>query len=349
MRAVFGFVLSGAALLLAACGGGGEEDGAGVQDAGEVNVYSGRHYDSDIALFDAFTEETGVAVNVIEAGGDALIERLAQEGETSPADLFITADAGILWRADQRGLLRGLDNAELEARVPAQFRHPEGKWFGLAKRARVIVYNREEGLPEGLADYADLADPAYEGMICVRSSSNIYNQSLLAAIIAHNGEDAAEAWARGVAGNFARRPQGNDTAQIEAVAAGLCRVAIVNSYYVARFIGTDDAEKAAIGDRIGVLHPDQDGFGTHVNISGAGVAVHAPNAENAQKLIEYLLRDDVQTGFALGNNEYPIVVGAAPAGPIASLGEFREDDLAVAALGENQPLAVQIFDRVGWP
>lgn len=352
MRAIGGFLGAAAALTLAACAGETTDEGnapAGEQAAGEVNVYSGRHYDSDIALFDAFTAETGVKVNVIEAGGDALIERIVQEGEASPADLFITADAGILWRADQRGVFRATDNDDLDARVPAQFRHPEGKWFGLAKRARVIVYNREQGLPEGLATYADLADPAYDDMICVRSSSNIYNQSLLAAIIAHQGEEAAEAWARGVVDNFARRPQGNDTAQIEAVAAGLCRLAIANSYYVARFINVEDAEKAAIGAAIGVMHPDQDGAGTHVNISGAGIMAHAPNPENAERLLAFLLRDETQSAFALGNNEYPIVAGVAPSGPIAELGAFREDDLAVTALGENQPLAVRVFDRVGWP
>lgn len=352
MRAITGFLGAAAALMLTACGGAGENADAGAsggENAGEVNVYSGRHYDSDIALFDAFTEETGVTVNVIEAGGDALIERIVQEGEGSPADLFITADAGILWRADQRRVFRATQNADLEAQVPARFRHPEGKWFGLAKRARVIVYNREAGLPDGLETYLDLADPAYDDMICVRSSSNIYNQSLLASIIAHHGEEAAQAWAEGVVENFARRPQGNDTAQIEAVAAGLCRVAIVNSYYVARFINTDDAEKAAIGAAIGVLHPDQDGVGTHVNISGAGVMTHAPNPENAERLLAFLLRADSQSAFALGNNEYPIVAGVDPVGPIAELGAFREDDLAVTALGERQPEAVRVFDRAGWP
>lgn len=350
MRAMEKIFAGGVFLLLAACGGSVETQGdaAGVQDAGEVNVYSGRHYDSDIVLFDAFTEETGIKVNVIEAGGDALIERITQEGEASPADMFITADAGILWRADQRGVFRATQNADLETRVPAQFRHPEGKWFGLAKRARIVIYNKEQGLPEGLERYADLADPAYDDMICVRSSSNIYNQSLLASIIAHEGEAKAEAWARGVVDNFARRPQGNDSAQIEAVAAGLCRVGIVNSYYVARYLNPEDKEKVVIGEKIGVLHPDQDGFGTHVNISGAGVTAHAPNAENAERLLSFLLRDDTQTAFALGNNEYPIISGVEVDGPIAVLGSFREDDLPVTALGENQPLAVQIFDRADW-
>jgi len=342
------------ALTAAACGETTTEadasaDDAPSQEAGEVNVYSGRHYDSDIVLFDTFTEETGIKVNVIEAGGDALIERIVREGDTSPADLFITADAGILWRGEQRGIFRSNDNEALKARVPAQFRHPQGKWYGLSKRARIIIYNREMGLPQGFSSYDDLADPANAGTICVRSSSNIYNQSLLASIIAHEGEAAAEDWARGVVANFARKPQGNDTSQIEAVAAGLCRLGIVNSYYVARFIGSDDADKAAIGDKLAVLFPDQSGRGTHINISGAGILTHAPNAANAEKLLEFLLRDESQQAFAIGNNEYPVVASVAPSGPVAALGAFRADDLPVAALGANQHTAVQIFDRVGWP
>lgn len=339
------------ALLLAACGGEqtGEMQAPKAAIAGDVNVYSGRHYESDNAIYDAFTAETGIRVNIIEAGGDALIERIAQEAEASPADVFITADAGILWRADQRGVFREIGNEALEERVPAQFRHREGKWFGLSKRARIIIYNKEMGLPEGLDSYADLADGAYKGMICARSSSNIYNQSLLASIIAHEGADRAEAWAAGVVANFARSPQGNDTTQIEAVAAGLCRLGIVNSYYTARFKGASDPDAAAIGEKFELLFPDQAGNGTHVNISGAGVAKYAPNPENAGRLLEFLLRDETQKAFASGNNEYPVVPGVSAEGPIAAYAEFRADDLPVAALGENQAEAVRIFDRVGWP
>lgn len=347
--------VSAAALALAACGGETAPDTSAATasepqaEAGEVNVYSGRHYESDLVLFDQFTEETGIKVNYIEAGGDALIERIAQEGDASPADIFITADAGILWRADQRDLFREIDSAALEERVPAHYRHPDGKWFGLSRRARIIIYNVEAGLPEGLDSYADLADPAYKGMICVRSSSNIYNQSLLASIIAHEGAERAEEWAAGVAANFARSPQGNDTSQIEAVAAGLCRLAIVNSYYTARFKGSTDPDAAAIGEKFELLFPDQDGRGTHVNISGAGVTKYAPNPENAVRLLEFLLRDETQAAFASGNNEYPVVPGVAPEGPIAAYADFKADELPVAAFGENQAEAVRIFDRVGWP
>lgn len=326
-------------------------DGAGDKavQASEVNVYSGRHYDSDLAIYEKFTAETGIKVNYIEAGGDELIERIAREGASSPADIFITADAGVLWRAEERGLFRPIADAAVLARTPAQYRQPDGLWIGLARRVRVIVYNREAGLPEGLETYQDMARPSYRGMVCARSSSNIYNQSLLAALIANDGVDAAEAWARGVVANFARRPEGNDSSQIEAVAAGLCRMAMVNSYYVARYLNPDDPARAAIGEKIGVLFPNQSTTGAHVNISGAGVVVNAPNAANAEKLIAYLLQDEVQGAFARGNNEYPVVEGVAASGPIVSLGAFRADTLEVAAYGRNQAEAVRIFDRVGWP
>ena len=334
-------------LAISACGsesGDVDQDGAVAPGAnGVVNIYSGRHYDADIAIYDAFTKETGIEVNLIEAGGDALIERLAREKDASPADVFITADAGVLWRAETRGVLASIDDETLNARVPEQFRHPEGQWFGLARRARIIIYNTDMGLPEGLATYEDLADPAYRGMICIRSSSNVYNQSLLASLIAHHGEEAAEDWARGVVANFARKPQGNDTSQIEAVAAGLCRVAIVNSYYVARFVDTE------IGEKVGVFFPNQDERGAHVNISGAGVSANAPHRDNAIALLRYLLEDETQAAFARANNEYPVVASVAPSGPIATFGSFKADDLPVAELGRNQRQAVEIFDRVGWP
>ncbi len=339
--------------LAAACGqktlaGGSAAPSPAPGARGEVNIYSGRHYDTDLAIFDAFTAETGIKVNLIEAAGDGLIERLALEGASSPADLFITADAGMLWRAKSRGVLRPIADGAVLARAPAQFRDPAGEWVGVSKRARVIIYNKDRGAPEGLATYEGLADPSLHGTICVRSSTNVYNQSLLAAIIARHGRAAALTWAKGVVANFARAPEGNDTAQIEAVAAGRCRLAIVNSYYIARYVGSGDAAKAAIGAKVGVLFPDQETTGTHVNISGAGVTRHAPNAANAEKLLAYLLREDVQAQFALGNNEYPVVGGVPAKGPVAGLGAFREDDLPMAALGENQTEAVKIFDEAGW-
>ena len=324
-----------------------------IANSGAVNLYSARHYDNDLVLFEQFTQETGIKVNLIEGKGDALIERIANEGAASPADLFITADAGILWRAQSRDLFQPIDDQALLSGVPASFRHPEGLWIGLSKRARIIVYDKSAGLPAGLTSYEDLANPDYKNMICVRSSSNIYNQSLLASLIAHLGSNAAEQWAKGVVANFARNPQGNDTAQIKAVAAGQCRLGIVNSYYVARFVGPLEGEAKLIGDNIGVLFPNQgtddaSDRGTHVNISGAGIAKNAPNKKNAIKLLEFLLRANIQPSFAGGNNEYPVRDGVSASGPVTLLGQFKEDDLPVAVLGENQREAVEIFDRAGW-
>lgn len=340
-----------AASGLPGCGGADgkrAEDSQAPQIVGEVNVYSGRHYDSDLAIYDAFTRKTGIKVNIIEAGGDELIERLAREADASPADVFITADAGMLWRAKQRGIFRSIENAEILARAPAHFRDADNDWVGLSKRARIIIYNRAKGLPAGLATYEDLMKPEFHGEICVRSSTNVYNQSLLASMIEHDGEAKAEEWVRGVVANLARKPEGNDTTQIEAVAAGECEISIVNSYYLARYVGASDRKMRMIGGKVGYLFPNQQTTGTHVNVSGAGVARHAPNAENAEKLIAYLLSDEAQQAFAAGNNEYPVVDGVAPTGPVAEFGAFRADDLEMIALGEHQTQAVKIFDKAGW-
>ncbi|QFT78613.1 Fe(3+) ABC transporter substrate-binding protein [Erythrobacter sp. THAF29] len=335
------------AFAVAACSPGADEDAGTVADAGEVNLYSSRHYDTDLALYDDFTAQTGIKVNLIEADADALIERIKSEGELSPADLLITVDAGRLWRAEEAGVLSPVESEVLAERIPIYLRHPEGLWFGLSTRARVIIYNKEAGKPEGLENYADLADPAFKGEICIRSSSNIYNISLLSSIIAHRGEEAAEEWARGVVANFARPPQGNDTAQIEAVAAGECRIAVVNTYYLARFAGGDEDQRALF-DKIGVIFPDQDGNGTHINISGAGVVKTAPNRENAIRFLEYLTSESAQRYFADGNNEYPAVTGLKANSAVEKLGSFKADTLNAAEIGKNQRLAVEIFDRVGW-
>lgn len=321
---------------------------AGQAQAEEVNIYSSRHYDTDNALYDAFTEETGIDINLIEGGGDELIQRLLAEGENSPADILITVDAGRLWRAQEAGLFQPVQSEILEQRVPEHLRHPDGLWFGLSKRARVIIYNTDAGRPDGLDTYEDLADPAFGGMVCIRSSSNIYNQSLLGSIIAADGEEAAEAWVRGLVANFARDPEGNDTAQIEAVASGECAIAVVNTYYVGRFLASDDPGLQAIGQKIGVIFPNQDDRGAHVNLSGAGVLVHAPHREAAVRFLEYLTGDDAQRILAEGNNEYPIVESVAVSGPIAGFGAFVEDQLNAAVIGANNPLALRIADIAGW-
>ncbi len=316
--------------------------------AENVNVYSGRHYDTDLALYDQFTKETGIKVNLIEGKADELIERVANEGQFSPADVLITVDAGRLWRAEERGLFQPIQSEILSSRIPSHLQHPEGKWFGLSKRARVIIYRAAAGLPEGLSSYEDLAKPEFKGLVCVRTSSNIYNLSLMASIIERAGEAEAETWAKAVVDNFARPPQGNDTSQIRAVASGECELSIVNTYYVARFLGSEDEKLRKTAENVGVLFPNQETTGTHVNISGAGVLTHAPNRENAIKFIEFLSSDYAQKILAEGNNEYPAVASVAVSGPVASLGDFEEDQVNANVLGVNQPLAVKVFDRAGW-
>ncbi len=332
--------------VLGACSQSPEGAGAAPADAGEVNLYSSRHYDTDLALYDDFTKATGIKVNRIEADADALIERIQSEGEFSPADLIITVDAGRLWRAEQAGILAPVDSAVLKERLPAHLRHPDGLWFGLSTRARIIIYNKAKGTPAGLASYADLAKPEFKGQICVRSSSNIYNISLLSSIIAHKGAAEAEKWAKGVVANFARPPEGNDTAMIDAVATGQCRISLVNTYYLARYAG--DPEKQAAFDAVGVIFPDQAGTGTHVNISGAGLVKTAPNRANAIRFLEYLTEEQAQRYFADGNNEYPAVIGLAANSAVEKLGSFKADTLNAAEIGKNQAEAVRIFDRAGW-
>ena len=332
---------------LAACSETPESEGTSAADAGEVNLYSSRHYDTDLALYEDFTKQTGIKVNRIEADADALIERIQSEGEFSPADILITVDAGRLWRAEEAGVLAPVDSAVLAERIPSHLRHPEGLWFGLSTRARIIIYNKAAGVPEGLANYADLANPAFKGDICVRSSSNIYNISLLSSIVAHSGAADAEAWAKGVVANFAKPPQGNDTANIDAVAAGECRISVVNTYYLARYAGGDAAQKA-IFDKVGVIFPDQAGVGTHVNVSGAGVVKTAPNRENAIKFLEYLTSESAQRYFADGNNEYPAATGMKANSAVEQLGAFKADTLNAAEIGRSQAEAVRIFDRAGW-
>lgn len=345
MRAVLSCVLAVfAAGVLASCS---DEGGSALQAneaRGVVNLYSSRHYDTDLALYERFTEKTGIKVNRIEAEADALIERIQAEGSYSPADLLITVDAGRLWRAQQAGIFSPVETDLLNQRVPAYLRHPDGLWYGLSKRARVIIYNKAAGKPTNLADYQDLADPALKGQVCIRSSSNIYNISLLAGLVSHLGAEPAEAWAKGVVANFARRPQSNDTGQIKSVASGECGVALVNSYYLARMIESGDPAASAVG----VIFPNQSSTGTHVNISGAGVLQYAPNRANAVAFLEYLTSDEAQGYFASGNHEYPVVDAVVPTSALESLGSFLEDQLNASELGIHQAQAVRIFDRAGW-
>jgi len=342
-------VLLAAMTALTACAGedsrNGDESAAG---AGEVNVYSHRHYEADRELFRRFTEQTGIEVNVVTASADELITRLENEGEASPADVLVTVDAGRLHRAKVRGLLQPVTSEALEAAVPDHLRDRDGTWWGLTRRARIIAYSRDRVDPAELSTYLDLADEKWQGRILIRSSGNAYNQSLLASILAHHGEDAATAWAEGIVRNMAKPPGGGDTDQVKAVAAGLGDVAVVNTYYVARLAASEAAEDRRVAEEIGVFFPDQDGEGAHVNVSGAGVTRHARNREEAIALLDFLVGEEAQALFASANHEYPVRPGVAWSPILESWGRFEADTLDLTVLGERNDAAVRIFDRAGW-
>ena len=322
--------------------------GAHAQDK-VLNLYSSRHYQTDEALYSGFTKATGIKVNRIEAGEDALIERIRNEGERSPADVMVTVDAGRLWRAEQLGLFQPVKSAVLEARIPLSFREPGGLWFGFSLRARLIAYNKAKVKAGELTSYEDLTDPKWKGRVCMRSSSNIYNLSLMGALIDHLGEANAEAWARSVRNNFAREPKGGDTDQLKSVAAGECDVTISNQYYYARLARSQKAEERAVAEKVAVVFPNQSSWGTHVNVSGAGVMKNAPHREAAIRFLEYLASDEAQRYFADGNNEWPVVASVQVVNPVLSaFGAFKYDPLNVAVLGRNQPAAQKLYDRVAW-
>tara|TARA_R110002072_G_scaffold4404_1_gene30898 strand:+ start:223 stop:1263 length:1041 start_codon:yes stop_codon:yes gene_type:complete len=335
-----------ASLALAAC----TQPSTDTDDSARVvNVYSARHYSSDDAIFAAFTEQSGIAVNLIAAGGDQLIERVRADGERSPADVIITVDAARLHRAEQAGLFAPSDFSALTTSVPANLIDPQGYWVSMAKRARVIAYSSTRVQPGEIETYEDLADPRWRGRICVRESGNAYNQSLLASIVARSGEAAAEAWAQGVVDNMARPPQGGDTTQIEGVAAGECDLAIVNHYYYALMVNSDEPARQAAAATVSLLFPNQQTSGTHINVSGAGIAVNAPHPDEARALIEFFFSDDAQRMFAEMSNEIPVIADANWDNPtLAAMLPFVEDDRNVSELGDHNATAQRIFDRVGW-
>lgn len=334
-------LLAGALAALVAAGA--------AQADGELNIYSSRHYDNDDRLYEDFTAATGITVNRIEGNADEIIERLAAEGANSPADVVLMVDAGRMFRADAAGLFQPVESAVLAERIPAELRHPDGHWFGFATRARVIFYDKER-VPNPPQTYEDLAKPDYKGMVCMRSASNIYSLSLMASIIANDGEDAARGWAAGLKDNLARDPDGGDTDQLKAVASGQCAIALSNTYYFARALATtvEGLTPEDGRDRIGWVFPNQGDRGTHVNISGAAVAAHAPNRDNAVKFLEYLASDEAQAFFAAINYEYPVVPGAVVDTTLQGMGSFKADTLNLAALGEHQARAQEIFNELGW-
>jgi len=312
-----------------------------------VNLYSARHYQTDEALYSSFTRQTGITVKRIEGKEDELLERIRNEGANSPADVLLTVDAARLAVAHEMGLLAPVRSKLLEARIPAHLRTDD--WFAFSLRARVIVYAKGAVDPQEVKNYGDLANPRLRGKLCSRSGSHPYNLSLLASIIAHQGEAKAEEWARGVVANFARAPKGGDTDQIRAVAAGECGVALANTYYLARLMRSDKPEDRKTMERIGVVWPDQKGSGTHVNVSGGGMLKTAPHKEAALKFLEYLASDEAQRHFADGNNEWPVVAGVKLGNPaLEELGTFKADKLPVGSLATYRAKAQLIFDRSGY-
>ena len=313
-----------------------------------LNIYSDRHYAADNTLYDRFSADTGIQINLVEGKSDELLERIAADSDRTPADLLMTSDAGRLWRAEDAGLFQPTQSATLESSIPAPLRHPEGLWFGLTQRVRVLVYNKEAVKPTDLSTYEALAEPQWKGRVCIRSSGNVYNQSLLGSMIESVGLEKTEAWAKGLVANFAREPEGGDTDQIKAVAAGQCDVAIVNHYYWARLAKSDQPEDKEISAKTALFFPNQSDRGTHVNISGAGVLVNAKNPEAAVKLLDFLVSPESQKVFAEGNNEYPVVAGVELDPVVAALGQAKFDEVNVATYGPNNAEVVKLVDRVGW-
>lgn len=351
--------LIAAALTLAACNRDEQTapaaaDPAAAQLGGELNLYTARHYDADQQLYDGFQRRTGVKVNTIDGNADLLVQRMRAEGASSPADVALMADAGALWRAQEAGLLQPVQSAVLDGAIPAELRDPERRWWGFARRARVIVYARGKQPASG-AGYADLASPRLRGRVCVRSSDNVYNLSTLGALIEQWGRPRALEWARGVVRNMARPPQGGDLDQIKAVAAGACDAALVNSYYYIRLARSDDpAEREAAGRTVMVFPEQADagnppgGAGTLVNVSGGGVARHAPNRANAVAFLEYLASPEAQQILALANNEYPAAKDAPVPEPLRPYADFDPAPLPVAVYGRRQAEAQAVFDEAGW-
>ena len=321
---------------------------AGIAKSAEVNVYSHRHYEADDALYAKFTKETGIKVNIVKASADALIERIKAEGESSPADILITADAGRLVRAQSAGILQKAESKILDKQVPENMRDDSGHWFGFTVRARVLIYSKERIKPSDLSTYEDLADPKWKGRLLARSSSNIYNQSLLASIIANNGKSEAIKWAAAVRKNMARPPEGSDRDQMRAVAAGIGDVAIANTYYVGLLVNSSNPKDREVASKVGVYFPNQKGRGTHVNVSGGGLVKWSKNKSNAIKLLEFLTGPAAQEKFPVTTYEFPLQISSTDSDLLKSWGKFKADSLSLSKLGELNSEAVKAFALANW-
>ncbi len=317
-------------------------------DIEEVNVYSARKEQLIKPLLTDFTQLTGIKVNLITSKADALLKRLESEGMNSPADILITTDAGRLYRAKKAGVLQPSLNDTMKKLVPEHLRDADGYWVGLTTRSRMIVYAKDRVKPSELSTYEDLASPKWKKRICVRSSNNIYNQSLVASMIAHRGEKATETWVNGLVNNMARKPKGGDRDQIKAVAAGQCDIALVNTYYLGQMLNSNDPKQVEAAQQVAVFWPNQSDRGAHINVSGIAVTKAAKNRENAIKLIEYLLSKDAQTWYAKTNNEYPVIADAPWSDTLKNWGDFHSDGLNLTELGNLNTQAIRIMDRAGW-
>ncbi|WP_409289256.1 Fe(3+) ABC transporter substrate-binding protein [Peribacillus sp. SCS-37] len=341
--------------ILAGCSGGDKEGQKNSsskeekkEDKGEVNLYTSRHYETDDALYEAFTKQTGIKVNIVKGEENELIERLSREGHSTQGDLFLTSDAGRLSWAKEKKLLQKVDSETLSKNVPENLRDRDGEWFGLTKRARVIVYSKNRVKPSQLSTYEALTSPEWKGKVLVRPSDNVYNQSLLASFIEINGKDKAKEWAQGIVKNMARSPQGNDRDQAKAIAAGEGDVAIMNTYYIGVMLNSTDQEEVKVAKQMGVFFPNQETTGTHINVSGIGLTKHAKNKENAIKLMEYLSGKEAQGKFAQANYEYPVNKDVEPSELLKSWGDFKSQDISLTTLGEYNADAVKLFNEAGW-
>ncbi len=318
----------------------------------EVNIYTSRHYDSDDALYEEFTTETGIKINIISGKGSALLERIKSEGKSSPADIFFTVDAGNLWKVQKEGLFQSIKSKKVISTVPSGLRGPNNEWTAVAKRARVIFYNPKKVGPSEIKNltYEDLANEKWKNRIVIRSSSNMYNQSLVASLIANLGEKSTEIWAKKFVKNFARKPQGNDRSQIIAVSNGEADLAIANSYYIGIMLsGSAGKEQLEAAKKVKMHFPNQNDRGVHINISGAGILKNSPNPSNANLFLEFLLSKRVQKYMVDQSYEYPIINGVLPSAEISSFGlNFKEDDITVKKFGELNPEAIRLMDRSGW-
>ena len=314
----------------------------------EVNIYSARQEALIKPLLDKFSESTSIKVNLVTGKGDALLTRLINEGENSPADLLVTVDAGRLYRAQQADVLKPIDSAAISRLVPDNLKSSDNMWVGLSIRARVIIYSKDRVDAEDLASYESLANEQWLGKICIRSSSNIYNQSMVAGMIAQNGLEKTEQWLQRFTANFARRPAGGDRDQIKAVAAGECDLAVANSYYLGHMLNSPDASQRSAAEKVSLFWPNQEDRGAHINISGAGITKSSKNTLNAERLIAFLASDESQRWYAERNNEFPIRENIEVSSILKSWGPFRADKINVTQLGEYNSEAIKAMDRAGW-